>query len=89
MKVISIKNALSKISHKQPIKEVLVFSTSIQNKEDVDYIRDIFDNLAGILSWSVDMEDWEKVLRVESIGLQSSFIVEILKSKGVHIKEMV
>ena len=67
---------------------ILVFSTSIRDKDDVELISETLDNLAGIHDWSVDLDDWEKVLRIEGINLNSSVIRKQLLQKGVLIREM-
>ena len=63
--------------------EVLVFSTSIRNDRDVGIISEELNHLSGILDWSVDLEDWEKVLRVEGINLCSSDIKKCLLEHGI------
>ncbi len=64
-------------------KEVIVLSTSIRDKRDVEVISEILDNMSGIQDWSVDLEDWEKVLRVEGINLNSSDIKRCLLEKSI------
>ncbi len=44
----SSENILLKFNDTQTEKKVLVFSTSIQNEDDVKFIKDILDNLEGI-----------------------------------------
>lgn len=68
--------------------ECLVFHTNLQTKTDVEYISEAMNNLPGILDWSVDLEDWEKVLRVEGIGIRAGQIETLLRSFHVDIREM-
>lgn len=42
----------------------LVFKTSFQTKEDIRSISNVLDNHSEILCWSLDLENWEKVLRI-------------------------
>lgn len=66
----------------------LVFRTTLNNQQDVSKISDLFDNLRGLQDWSVDLEDWENVLRVEGVGITSEKVVEILDEKGFSAEEL-
>lgn len=65
-----------------------VFSTSLQNKNEVMKLADSLDNIGDILEWSVDLDDWEKVLRVVSKELTAEQIIQILFERGVTAREM-
>lgn len=69
-------------------EQCLVFSTSLQTEEDVNRISDTLNRLPGILEWSVDLEDWEKVLRVEVSGVDAGTIMSVLRERGVFTREM-
>lgn len=47
---------------------VSIFRTSLKTLDNVKYISSIFDGHPNISSWSVDIEDIDNVLRVESRG---------------------
>lgn len=66
----------------------LVFSTSLQSEEDVEGISDLMNRLPGILEWSVDLDDWEKVLRIECKEISSEQIIRALTDKGVSVEVM-
>lgn len=68
--------------------ECLVFSTSLQTPEDVRRISGLMNHLPGITDWSVDLEDWEKVLRIEGVNLDATIIRKALMQKGIMIAEM-
>lgn len=65
-----------------------VFSTNLQTPEEVEDISITLNGLKGIVDWSVDLEDWEKVLRVEGTGIQAREIKSRLRSHNVLIREM-
>jgi hypothetical protein len=44
--------------------KVLVFNTSLKTKDDINRIKPIIESFTKILEWSVDLEDWESVLRI-------------------------
>lgn len=66
----------------------LVFSTSLQSEEDVEEISDLMNRLPGVLDWSVDLDDWENVLRIECKEISSEQIIGALTEKGVSVEEM-
>lgn len=52
---------------------------------DVNQIEDRLNNFPGILDWSVDLEDREKVLRIECKDISVREITSILrKEMGFH-----
>lgn len=66
----------------------LVFRTNLQTPEDVEEISITLNSIKGIIDWSVDLDDWEKVLRVVGTGIDSRQIISILRSLNVKILEM-
>lgn len=68
--------------------QCLVFRTSLQNRKDVENISAILDNLTGISDWHVDLDDWEKVLRIECTGLSADYIIKTLFSEGIIAEAM-
>lgn len=68
--------------------DCLVFSTTIRSEKDLELAASVLNNLPGILEWSVDLEDWEKVLRIEVTGVDDRKIVTALRSEGISIRKM-
>lgn len=66
----------------------LVFRTNLQSPEDVEEISDVLNAIDGLMDWSVDLEDWEKVLRIEGVDLDTSAIRKLLFEMNVMISEM-
>ena len=46
-------------------KYILIFRTSVRNKQDIKRIETLFVQFPQIDKWHVDLENWEKVLRIE------------------------
>ncbi len=65
-----------------------VFRTNLQTPEDVEDISMTLNSMQGIIDWSVDLEDWENVLRVEGAGINPERIISKLRLLGVKIQEM-
>jgi hypothetical protein len=65
--------------------KVLVFQTNIDTQHSVEVISPLFNNHKGIIDWSVDTEDIDKVLRVESTEhLNESDIINLMIGQGFY-----
>ena len=56
-------------------KQILIFRTSIKDKQDMKLIQTLFIQFPQIHKWNVDLEDWEKILRIECHGVTSTDIL--------------
>lgn len=65
-----------------------VFRTSLQSRQDVERTSAVLNKLPGMLNWSIDLEDWEKVLRIECTTITAAEVVTILKINGISANEM-
>ncbi|WP_431160843.1 hypothetical protein [Flagellimonas beolgyonensis] len=45
--------------------DILVFRTTLKNEKDIKNISKILNHHKQVISWHVDLEDWEKILRLE------------------------
>jgi len=46
--------------------EVLVFKTNLRYKKQVNELSMHMNNLQGVLRWNVDLDDSDKILRIEA-----------------------
>jgi|GEM_PF-86159 len=69
-------------------ENIFVFKTSLQSKIEVKYLGLLLEKIEGIIKWSVDLSDWEKILRVEVNGLDKEYIINLLKEEGIFCKEL-
>ena len=65
-----------------------VFSTSVQDEKDLESVASVFKRTSNITDWSVDLENWEKVLRVEGLNINPPVLTKRLREKGVFIRRM-
>jgi hypothetical protein len=68
--------------------EILVFKTSIQHQDDVQRVGDIFSRVKDILTWHVDTEDEDNVLRVEAVADISSQVKYLVGGAGYFCQEL-
>ena len=67
---------------------ILIFRTSIVDKQDIKRIEKLFAKYIQINQWNVDLEDWEKVLRIECEELTAYDIIEKLKTIQIDASEL-
>lgn len=68
--------------------KILIFRTSVVTRKDIEQIEILFAQYSCIHKWSVDFEDGEKVLRVESQSITATTIIETLRTIGIIASEL-
>lgn len=68
--------------------DCLVFRTSINSEAEVLRISETLNTFNGILKWSVDLDNWEKILRIECKNVSSATILSLLASKKIIASEL-
>jgi tRNA(Ser,Leu) C12 N-acetylase TAN1 len=69
-------------------QDVLIFRTNINTLEKVKKTDQLLSKHKGIQRWNIDLEDCDKVLRVETAMLQKESVIGILKSHEIFCEEM-
>ncbi|WP_436515427.1 hypothetical protein [Ekhidna sp. To15] len=67
---------------------VLILKSNIKTKRDVARVNQVFSQINSIKRWSVDLEDWERVLKVESTIFSCENIAVILERFGYECSEL-
>jgi len=67
---------------------ILIFATNIKTKADKEFVSDILSQDTVIQCWSVDLEDIDCVLRIESKILTAIDIIKIINILGFKCKEL-
>ncbi|NQX97535.1 MAG: hypothetical protein HRT73_06605 [Flavobacteriales bacterium] len=69
--------------------KLLILRTDIKTKKKVKLVRFLFNNYSGIISWSVDIEDIDNVLRIEAAdNLNESDIIDLIKTEGFYCESL-
>ncbi len=66
---------------------ISVFRTSVLTWEDIDQLRPHLDKLPQN-KWNFDLEDCDKILRIDSESEISEVIVKLLEEKGYYCEEL-
>lgn len=64
------------------IENILVFATDIKTKSDKQKLSSLLDNNPEILLWSIDQEDIDCVLRIESPTVSEEQITTLLNNSN-------
>jgi hypothetical protein len=68
--------------------EVLVFKTNLQQADDVERVTTTMNEEQRILKWTVDREDCDKVLRVESDRIHADEVAALIRQAGYSCEEL-
>lgn len=71
------------------MKQVFVFKTSVNSPQEIIAVKPLLNKLVSNTGrWTFDLEDCDKVLRVESEFVVADSIIEKLACAGVMCSEL-
>lgn len=76
------------MKNSSPHFDCLVFRTSVQDRYGLSRLSRALDNWQNVKSWSIDLDDWEKVLRIECVDLNPLQIKLTLCKLDIHAQQM-
>jgi hypothetical protein len=68
--------------------EVLVFKTNLRFKKHISAVTPHINNLQGVTRWNVDLDDKDKILRIESRDLSPRSVESTLQQAGYFCEEL-
>ena len=68
--------------------EILVFKTNVTSKKKVSMIAPLLTSFPKIRQWNFDLEDRDKVLRIETTGLHPGSVERLLLMAGFNCQEL-
>jgi hypothetical protein len=68
--------------------EVLVFKTNLRYKKQVSAVASCLNTIDGIQKWNVDLQDRDKILRIEARDLSPQVIEHTLLLAGYFCEEL-
>lgn len=66
---------------------VLVFKTSVRTKAEVHHLAPLLNHAVGG-QWNFDLDDCDKVLRIERPHSDSQTVIELLQQQGYECAEL-
>ncbi len=71
------------------MKQVLVFKTSVESYEHMRAVEPLLNKLLDKTEkWNFDLEDCDRILRVETKFVAAASIIENLASAGIYCSEL-
>ena len=67
---------------------IYVFKTSIKTKKDTRKLRPHLNVLLQQAKWNVDLDDCDKILRIESMTVTAAAVIKLLRCKGFDCDEL-
>ncbi len=67
---------------------ILIFKTNIADSKQVKYVSPHLKSLNGIIKWTVDLHDCDKVLRIEANKLSPHSVESLLANAGYYCEEL-
>ncbi len=68
--------------------DILVFKTGLRHPGEVSRVAVLLESLDGILKWNVDLDDCDRVLRIEAVGLSCYDIIRLVSQAGFLCEEL-
>lgn len=68
--------------------KILVFKTNIRYKKQVNAVTKHMNTIDGIVRWNVDLDDRDKILRIETNSLSPRVIENTLLQAGYSCEEL-
>ena len=68
--------------------DVLVFKTNVFSEERLVEVAPYLNSTKGIVRWNFDLDDIDKVLRIEAADLTPNDIKNTLKYAGFYCEEL-
>jgi len=77
-----------KTIHMQNDVNIFVFRTNINTHLDKQVVKELLGNNEGIMEWSVDLQDCDRVLRVVTPTKTAEDIIELITGTGYECHEL-
>lgn len=68
--------------------EILVFKTNVSSKRKVNKVRSLLKSVPAIKQWNFDLEDCDKILRIETNNLRPAYVESLLQTAGFNCREL-
>lgn len=68
--------------------EVMIFKTNLLGRKEVRQIAPLLEAIPELVEWSVDTEDVDKVLRIETHQYCLDKIITLITNAGFYCEEL-
>ena len=71
------------------IREILIFRTNVNTPKAIRKLAPLLNRHLFISKWNFDLDDCDRILRVEASAHISEGIINILRSQGFDCEELI
>jgi hypothetical protein len=68
--------------------QILVFKTNLTSAEHVNHVQPHLNLHPAIHKWNVDLEDCDKILRIESAFMNAAEVEQLIVKAGYYCEEL-
>lgn len=69
--------------------QLFILKTNIKNKQKIATLTPVFKNTPAVLNWNVDLQDIDKVLRIEAKEtVKESDIINLIRTQGFYCETL-
>ncbi|HTI57925.1 hypothetical protein [Mucilaginibacter sp.] len=68
--------------------EILVFKTNVNSRRKANRIGSLLAATPTVRHWNFDLDDCDKVLRIEATGLDTNMVASLLRAAGFVCEEL-
>lgn len=69
--------------------KLFILKTDIQTEKQLAQFRPVFQQIDDITRWTIDMEDVDHVLKVETgVDSQELELIHLLRTKGINCEQL-
>ncbi|MEP1034287.1 hypothetical protein [Ekhidna sp.] len=69
--------------------KLFILKTNIRSQLQVNKLKPVFQKYEHIARWSVDLEDADRVLKVETnIDSEQSELIKLVRQQGIYCEEL-
>ncbi len=62
--------------------------TSVEKPEQVSRVKSLLTKLPTISDWNFDLDDCDRILRIEAEELSPRYVESLLRQEGLQCKEL-
>lgn len=69
--------------------KLFILKTNIKSQLQINKLRPVFEKYEHIARWTVDLEDIDHVLKVETkIDTEKRAMIELIREQGIYCEEL-
>lgn len=66
---------------------IVIYKTNVSDESELNVLRPYFSKIFPEIRWSFDLEDCDKILRVDGVFFEKEDVVRLLRYHGFFCEE--